>query len=175
MPMKESVMFLIENDAIGLRQYTHDDDYNMYLCWKDIDTQKGYNGIFDRSFEEFKEFDINRFKFWVTVTDKETNESVGVLRLGLGELPDLAIWIYPQYRNQGYGTQSFILALTYLFTHFEYPEISAGCYETNTASLKMLKKIGFERFPSEDQEEIDCFTGKITIQLEFRISKDKIL
>lgn len=168
-------MFLIENDIIGLKQYTHDDDYDMYLCWKDIDTQKGYNGLFEQSFEEFKNFDINRFRFWVTAADKKTNKSVGVLRLGLGELPNLAIWIYPQFRNQGYGTQSFILALTYLFTHFEYPEISAGCYETNTASLKMLKKIGFEHFPSEDEEETDCFTGNPIVQMEFRISKDKIL
>lgn len=168
-------MYLIESDLIALRQYTHNDDYDMYLCWKDIDTQKGYNGVFSQSFEDFIEFDISRFKFWVTITDKQTDESVGVLRLGLGELPDLAIWIYPQFRNRRYGTQSFILALTYLFTHYDYSEISAGCYETNTASLKMLKRIGFEHCPSEDQEETDCFTGKPIIQMEFRISKDKML
>lgn len=84
-------MYLIENDLIALRQYTHDDDYDMYLCWNDIDTQKGYNGIFDQSFEEFNKFDIDRFKFWVTAVDKATNESVGTLRLGTGEVPDLAI------------------------------------------------------------------------------------
>lgn len=168
-------MYLIENDLIALRQYTHDDDYDMYLCWNDIDTQKGYNGIFDQSFEEFNKFDIDRFKFWVTAVDKATNESVGTLRLGTGEVPDLAIWIYPQFRNRGYGTQSFILALTYLFTHDSYTEISAGCYETNTASLKMLRRIGFERLSFEDRKEKDCFTGKPIVQMEFRISKDKIL
>ena len=47
-------MFVIENEHLGLRQYTHADDHDMYLCWQDIDTQKGYNGIFDQSFDSFK-------------------------------------------------------------------------------------------------------------------------
>ena len=39
------------------------DDYDMYLCWKDVDTQKGYNGIFDQTLDEFRKTDISRFKF----------------------------------------------------------------------------------------------------------------
>ena len=42
-------MFIIENDLIGLAQYTHADDVDMFACWQDIDTQKGYNGIFDQT------------------------------------------------------------------------------------------------------------------------------
>ena len=100
--------FLIEDSRIGLAAYTHKDDKDMYACWQDIETQKGYNGVFNQTFDEFIQYDIERFKFWVTVTDKQTSEKVGVLRLGLDELcPDLAIWIYPPYRNMGYGTQSF--------------------------------------------------------------------
>nr|WP_296457338.1 hypothetical protein [uncultured Acetatifactor sp.] len=94
-------MFLIENQTIGLEPYTHQDDYDMYLCWKDVDTQKGYNGIFDQTLDEFRKTDISRFKFWVTAIDKNTGERVGTLRLGLDETcPDLAIWIYPNHRNQ---------------------------------------------------------------------------
>ena len=46
-------MYIIETETIGLRKYTHGDDYDWYLCWQDIDTQKGYNGIFDETFDEF--------------------------------------------------------------------------------------------------------------------------
>ena len=85
-------MFVIENETLGLRQYIHADDYDWYMCWQDIDTQKGYNGMFNESFDEFCTFDINRFKFWVTVVNKSTNENVGTLRLGLDEkYPDLSI------------------------------------------------------------------------------------
>ncbi len=165
-------MYLIENEVLGLRPYTHDDDYDMYLCWKDIDTQKGYNGIFDDTFEDFRIFDINRFKFWVTAIDKKINKSVGTLRLGLNEeCPDLAIWIYPQHRNKGYGTASFKMALEYIFKNFDYDEISAGCFCDNMCSKKMLENIGFTRYPDGDENEINCFTGKMTTQLEFRLKK----
>ena len=168
-------MFIIENELIGLAQYTHADDIDMFACWQDIDTQKGYNGIFDQTFDEFKEFKIERFKFWVTVTDKKINKKVGVLRMGLNEIcPDLAIWIYPQYRHRGYGTQSFTLALKYIFDHFPYPEISAGCYEDNVNSLKMLKKVGFVRYPIGDDVETNAFTGEKTTQLKFRIGKEML-
>ena len=142
------------------------------MCWQDIDTQKGYNGIFDQPFDKFQMTDISRFRFWVIVVDKRINQRIGVLRLGLDEkCPDLAIWIYPQYRNKGYGTQSFALALKYLFAEYGYAEISAGCYVNNVNSLKMLKKIGFVRYPEGDEKEPDCFTGEETTQLEFRITR----
>lgn len=165
-------MYIIEGDNIALTPYTHEDDSDMYLCWKDSQTQKGYNFIFNQPFEEFKKTDINRFKFWVTVIDKNLNKRVGVLRLGLDEeSPDLAIWIYTQHRNKGYGTKSFRLALEYIFNNYSYQEISAGCYYDNIYSLKMLEKVGFERFPEGDEKEENCFTGKETIQLSFKISK----
>ena len=168
-------MFIAENEKLGLRQYTHTDDYDMYRCWRDIDTQKGYNGIFDQSFDSFKTHDISRFKFWVVVVDKNINQSVGVLRLGLNETcPDLAIWIYPQYRNRGYGVQSFRLALSYIFEKYDYAEIAAGCYCDNKYSLKMLSKVGFVRNPNGDEKEINCFTGEETVQLSFRIDRERL-
>jgi len=165
-------MYIIERDNIAFIPYTHEDDYDMYLCWKDKQTQKGYNFAFNQPFEDFKEMDINRFKFWVTVIDKNLKKRIGVLRLGLDEeCPDLAIWIYPQYRNNGYGTKSFRLALEYIFENYPYQEISAGCYCDNTFSLKMLNKLGFIRFPDGDEKEPNCFTGEETIQLAFKIAK----
>ena len=168
-------MFIMENEILGLRQYSHTDDFDWYMCWQDIDTQKGYNVIIDQSFDEFCNFDINRFKFWVTVVDKCTNENIGTLRLGPDENhPDLAIWIYPKHRNKGYGYASFKLALEYIFANHEYEEISAGCYCDNIYSKKILEKIGFVRFPEGDENEDNCFTGEMTTQMEYRIKRDYI-
>ena len=168
-------MFLIEDETIGLIRYSHEDDCDMFACWNDIDTQKAYNGIFHQTLEEFSNFDIDRYLFWVTVVDKMKNNRIGTLRLGLDEeCPDLAVWIYPTYRNNGYGTRSFQLALLYIFEHFPYCQISAGCYSDNIYSQKMLKKIGFLRYPAGDAWETNCFTGQPIQQMEFRISRDKI-
>lgn len=169
-------MIITENETIRLLQYTHDDDRDMYECWKDVNTQKGYNGVFAETFDEFRRFEIAKFRFWVTILDKEQNIRVGTLRLGLDEVcPDLAIWIYPQYRNCGYGTKAFILALKYLFNHYGYPELSVGCYSDNLHSIKMLEKVGFSRYPEGDIEEISVFTGEPITQLEFRILRDKVI
>ena len=168
-------MFVAENESIGFVQYTYSDHYDMYNCWNDIDTQKGYNTVFAQSFDDFCKVDINLFKFWVVIIDKQSNNRVGVLRLGLDETcPDLAIWIYPQYRNKGYGTQSFALALRCLFEQYNYQELSAGCYKDNLHSLKILKKIGFIHYPEYDQNELNCFTNEETTQLGFIISRDDI-
>ena len=169
-------MFLAEDDVIGLSPYTHDDDPDMYLCWQDIGTQKGYNFRFDIPFDAFIQHDISRFKFWMTVVDKKRNAKIGALRLGLDETcPDLAIWIYPPNRNMGYGKQAYWLALQYLFERYPYQEISAGCFTDNKPSRKMLKRLGFTRHPAGDAEEENPFTGEKTTQLAFRISRDRVL
>ena len=104
--------------------------------------------------------------------DKNTNEKVGCLRLGLDEVcPDLAIWIYPKYRKQGYGRMSFALALQYVFENFPYPEISAGCYQDNIGSQKILHSIGFQRYPEGDIREPNELADGETVQMEFRIKR----
>lgn len=165
-------MFLIEDSHIGLTPYTHNDDKDMLSCWLDVDTQKGYNCKYEQAVEGFSRFEIERFPFWATVVDKKLDRRVGSLRLGLDEIcPDLALWIYPRYRHRGYGTVSLALALKYIFSNFQYPEIGAGCFEDNLYSRRIIKKVGFIRYPDGDAVESDCFTGKDRIMQEFRITK----
>ncbi len=166
-------MIFHEDDTILLRKYNHSDDLDMYACWQDIETQKGYNFIFKESFEEFKKFDIDRFPFWAAIVEKGNNANIGTVRLSPdGECPDLAIWIYREYRSRGFGTRAFALALKYCFAAFNLKFISAGCYQDNEKSIKMLKHIGFSHYPEYDTDEISEFTGEYVKQLEFRISSE---
>lgn len=144
----------------------------MLACWRDMDTQKGYNCKYEQALEGFRRFDIECFPFWVTIADKQLDRRVGSLRLGLDEAcPDLALWIYPQYRHKGYGTSSYVLALKYIFENYQYPEIAAGCFADNLYSMRIIKKLGFIRYPDGDVVEKDCFTGQDRTMQEFRIAK----
>lgn len=160
-------MFITENERIGFVEYTHDDDTDMLVCWQDHDTQKGYNYAFDGSLDNLSNIDIAAFPFWVVVVDKASGAKIGVLRLSGGEEQDLAIWIYPNYRGMGYGTEAFSLAVDYIFRNMNLRKIYAGCYCDNKASLRMLGKAGFVRYPAGDQQEENCFTRKSTTQLSF--------
>ena len=166
-------MYYIENNRIALLPYTHADDPDMYTCWLDTETQRGYNCQFRLSFEDFSNTDISFFPFWAVVWDKAAHARIGVLRLGPdADAPYLAVWIYPPYRNRGLGTQSFQLAIDHIFAAFPYSAISAGCYEDNIRSLKMLRKLGFFRVPEDILEE-NCFTGESIHQLVFQVSRDQ--
>ena len=159
--------YIAENNQIGFVQYTHNDDTDMIACWQDRDTQKGYNYAFDGSLDDLSSIDITAFPFWVVAVDKSSGAKVGVLRLSSGEEQDLAIWIYPQHRGKGYGTEAFSLAVDYIFRNMNLRNIYAGCYCDNKASLRMLENVGFSRYPAGDQQEENCFTGEPTTQLSF--------
>lgn len=164
--------FIIEDDRIGLVQYTHADDRDMYECWQDEVTQRGYNGAYYDTFEQYAATDIARFRFWVTAVDKANGERVGSLRLGLDdEWPDLAIWIYPGYRHMGYGRAAYALALEYLFERAGLKQVSAGCYEDNEFSRRILQALGFERYPAGDEVEPNYLTGAPTVQQEYRLHR----
>ena len=159
--------YIAENDLLGFVQYTHDDDVDMLICWQDHDTQKGYNYAFDGALDDLSNIDIAAFPFWVVAIDKPSGEKIGVLRLSSGDDQDLAIWIYPNYRGKGYGKEAFTLAVNHIFHSMNLQRIYAGCYCDNEASLKILQKSGFIRYPEGDQNEINCFTGKPITQLSF--------
>ena len=162
--MKE---YIAENDRIGFVQFTHADDRDMLTCWQNHDTQKGYNYAFAGTLEDLSSIDITVFPFWVVAVDKTSGKKIGALRLSSGKNQDLAIWIYPNYRGMGYGTESFSLAVEYIFRNMSLRKICAGCYCDNKVSLRMLEKVGFVRYPAGDQQEENCFTGEITTQLSF--------
>lgn len=101
--------------------------------------------------------------------------SVGVIRLSPPPYHDcdLAIWIYSPFRNKGYGTKAFILGLRYCFSLIKLQTVGAGCYCDNYASQRMLQKIGFDRDVKNDINEINAFTGNLTLQLSYFISSEK--
>lgn len=75
----------------------------------------------------------------------------------------------------GYGKNGMLLALEYIFENYSFEAITAGCFERNKYSKKILERIGFKHSPAADTIERDCFTGEKIKMLMYRITKEDFL
>jgi len=157
---------------ISLAEYHPEiDDYAYYCCWQDPDTQKGYNYRMSDSLEDFRKRPI-RSRFIAVIIRNEDREPLGIVTLSPKDYPpDLAIMIYKPYRGKGYGTKAFALASAYCLETFDLECLYAGCYETNSVSLKMLKACGFNPYPEGDSYETHYLTGAPITQYDFVLRK----
>ena len=158
----------ISDDQLVLAEYhTALDAEANYNCWQDPDTQAGYNFKMDFTLDTFRNRPI-RSRFLAAIIRKIDNVVIGIVSLSPeNTLPDLAIMIYPPYRQQGYGTKAFVLALNYCFRTFNLDQIHAGCYETNIASLKILTTCGFVPHLEGNVAEQHFESGEPITQLDF--------
>jgi len=163
-------MVFFESESLLYAPYTHADDGELLRTWADVGTKRGYNYAGGMTAEMLAAVDIGRYPFWSVVVQRESGQRVGVLRLSGGESPDLAIWVYPEFRGCGIGREAFSAATEYLLEH-GYERIYAGCYENNRASLAMLKRAGYRRMRELDEAETDAFTGGRIVQLGFVCGK----
>ena len=75
------------------------------------------------------------------------NQITGIIELrekkeGVGEI---GIWIAPDYHQKGYGTEASRLLIDYAFNQLRYHKIYTGAFESNKASQKVWKKLGFQK------------------------------
>ena len=163
---------LIEDEILCLIPYTHDDDLELYKCYKDKHSILGFNYKLNGSFDQFqKMINIDLYPFWATILHKSTQKKIGCVRLSpFASSPDLSIWIYKRYRRHGYGRCAYCLALRYCFFELGFTEILANCYEDYEAGRRFLETLHFTRNPSHDLNERSVVTGKLVKQLGYQMT-----
>jgi 8-oxo-dGTP diphosphatase len=62
------------------------------------------------------------------------------------QMPRLGYWIGQKYWRRGYGMQAVSWLITYAFRNFPQHVVGAGVFEDNTASRRLLEKLGFTDF-----------------------------
>ena len=80
---------------------------------------------------------------------------------------ELGYAILPEFHNHGYGTEALTGAIAYLFDH-GFDEITAGAFEENQASLRIMVKSGMTRL--DRQEKIE-YRGKVHPCVYYSIRK----
>ena len=132
--------------------------------------------------ERLMQFTTNQEQFF-SIYERETGAYIGYLGLfEHGEQWELEIYIFQQYRNQGYGTEALYGILFSFFAgllsidksdrieRIQPEEIEATVRKENMASCRMLEKIGFRKDESlvgwlviyPDEEDDDNYS-KISI------------
>lgn len=67
------------------------------------------------------------------------------VRRGVTQSCTLGYWIGAQYANQGYMTAAVRAVAPFVFDSLELHRLEAACLPTNTASLRLLERVGFKR------------------------------
>jgi len=85
----------------------------------------------------------------LVVTTTGESDSVGFVSLfDVNETSgraELALWITPAERGNGYATAAGEVMLSYAFEERRFNRVTAGALATNAASRRVLEKLGFER------------------------------
>ncbi|VWX50531.1 hypothetical protein NOVOSPHI9U_290051 [Novosphingobium sp. 9U] len=59
------------------------------------------------------------------------------------DVAELGYWLSPDYWNQGLMTEAALLVISYGFEGLGLTAITSGCFQDNTASARVLAKLGF--------------------------------
>ena len=143
--------FLIETERLLLREFLLSDAEQMHLLNDDPEVLrytgdppfKGMEGAreFLRTYDEYRR---NKMGRWAVIS-KADDAWMGWcgLKYHPGEgFVDLGYRFFKQYWNQGYATESSWACLKYGFGKLGLSEIVCRAVEENTASIRVMQKLG---------------------------------
>lgn len=104
------------------------------------------------SLGEAKELTLQRSAgddFWAVILKRE-NKLIGHLYFKQLEPKEKMTWelgyiFHPGFHRKGYASEAAAALTEYAFAHYQIHRIMARCNPENTASWKLLEKIGFTR------------------------------
>jgi len=132
-----------ERDADAIFRYLNDPDVTYNLLGHSL-TREETLSMIAKWIDAFE----NRTAFTMGVTKKEDNVVMGIcalLRVSWEHLhAELVYWLGKEYWGKGYMTEAVQAMLNFGFKHLGLERIEAGCFTRNTASRRVLEKVGFK-------------------------------
>ena len=143
--------FIIETDRLLLREFILDDAEMFYQLNSNPNVIRFTGNAAFKSIEEAKSFlenyndyKANGYGRWAVI-NKKSNEFIGWCGLKYGELEnetDIGFRFFEEEWNKGYATESSTACLKYGFEVLKLNRIIGRAMKENTASIKVLEKIG---------------------------------
>ena len=143
--------FIIETERLLLREFILDDAEKFYqlnlnpnvirytgnTAFKSIEEAKSF-------LENYNDYKANGYGRWAVI-NKNSSEFIGWCGLKYGELEnetDIGFRFFEEEWNKGYATESATACLKYGFDVLKLNTIIGRAMKENTASIKVLEKIG---------------------------------
>ncbi len=146
---------LIETARLRLRMLEPEDADSIHSIWSDPEVMKFIPIVVFRTREEVKEFIPLTLQRWeergfgmFAVTFKETGEMVGYCGLQyLDGTPEVEIYygFSKDFWDQGFATEAARAVLRFAFEEKKLESIAGITLPDNTASQKVLEKIGLKK------------------------------
>jgi RimJ/RimL family protein N-acetyltransferase len=138
---------LLEGKNVNLR-VMEKEDLSFYVKWVNDPSFFGeYNPLEQATKVEMeKNYDTappERKRFFI---EKKDGTKIGVVGVfPVGDLWEIGFTLIPSERGKGYGTEAVTIFVDYLFLSRDLVRIQAQADLRNTASQRVLEKVGFKR------------------------------
>ena len=146
---------IIETERCLVREMTEEDVDELYGIYADPGVSRYTEGLYkdrEREREYIRDYIKNRYRFfeygiWLII-DKASKKAIGragfEYRAGF-EDPELGYVIAASFQRKGYAFEVCSALLKYAADQLAFCRINALTVKENTASVRLLQKLGFER------------------------------
>lgn len=152
---REPTVLVLETDRLQLRQLTLDDDAFMlrllnepswlrYIGDRDVHTQEDARRYIQKG--PLDNYSRLGFGFYL-MADRASGTPLGMCGLTQRDYldhPDIGYALLPEYCGQGYVQEAGFAVLAYARDNLKLPRVLATVRPDNTASIKVLEKLGMQ-------------------------------
>lgn len=88
-------------------------------------------------------------KFYVAICEKDSKNIIGYTSVSdIDHVNKSCFWsgikIHPDYNGKGFGTQTVLLILKFVFEELNMERCTGQCIEEHTVAKKLMEKVGFK-------------------------------
>lgn len=136
---------IIPADRQAIFDYRSDAETNKFQSW----IPKNPEEVDEFIQKNYKEFNLPETWYQILITDKETGTVIGDIGIHfIGEenkQVELGITINKKFHGKGYASEALKGCIDFLFNDLQKHRIIASVDPENTASLRLMERIGFRK------------------------------
>jgi ribosomal-protein-alanine N-acetyltransferase len=170
--MKNNGTMLLETDRLILRRFVAEDIEQSFINWASDYNSSRYFANYPHEKKSETENVINNWiqsyenksNYIWAIEVKETGDLIGNIRVDVSfaslEMCEIAYMLGSLWWNKGYASEALKKVLNYLYCHEGFYLVEAKYNITNTASGKLLRKMGMRQDGVLRDRRIDKESGE---------------